>query len=153
MRKPKTSLTTPKMSPPPPSKHGKYKCLEQKHHPANLRGTGLRLFKCFFRNLKARVSLLAYGERHKGKVKAHLTTKDQGKRLPSKGRNSSNAPALISQLRIQLAKGAARASHSFSDASWGQTRHTLDPGEQIIVKIFILAGNIPANTCLHEPQH
>jgi len=49
----------------------KYKCLGQNHHLANLRGTGLRLFKRFPWNLKAGVSLLAYGEGHKEKVKAH----------------------------------------------------------------------------------
>lgn len=79
----------------PHSKLVKYKCLEWNHHPANLRGTGLRLFKRFFWNLKARVSLLAYGEGHKEKVKVHLTAKERGKRLPKQREKVSKGSEYI----------------------------------------------------------
>lgn len=77
MCKVKTSSASPKMSPTPHprSKHVKYKYLEWIHHLDNLRRTGLRLFKCFFWNLKARVSLLAYGGGHKEKCQSLLCCK------------------------------------------------------------------------------
>lgn len=123
---------------------------------ANLRGTGLRLFKRFFWNLKAWVSLLAYGEGQKEKVKVHLTSKERGKRLPSKGRKVSKAPVLTSWLRIQLAKGAVtqgqKPEHDTASQMQAGPRNgnALGPGEHTMEKMLILVGCMPANTCLHE---
>ena len=64
----------------------KGKCLDAEDDLANLRGTSLRLFKCFFRNFKARVSLLAYRERCKDKVKVCITALVKGQRWQQKAR-------------------------------------------------------------------
>lgn len=158
MCKLKTLLTSPKVTPQPPTpapcgKHVvKYKCLGQNHHLANLRGTGLRLFKRFPWNLKAGVSLLAYGEGHKEKVKAHPYCKRaRGRDSQAKAESRQRHLPLISWLRTRLAKGAISQGqrpghHTASQMQAGaRNSNALGPGERIMVEMLILAGSMPAN--------